>query len=81
MVNKVLNGSFLNFRNLNYLHFVVCYDVSGKCRTLHFAVGSNVFHFIQMIHDTFDTDSYPAEISFIGYVNGHKDLRDFYQLI
>lgn len=76
-----MKNSFLNFRKMSYLHFIVCYDDFGKFRTLHFAVGSNVFQFMQMIHDTFDTDSCSADISFVGYVSNNKDKRDYFQLI
>lgn len=76
-----MKNSFLNFRNMSYLHFIVCYVDSGTTRTLHFAVGSNVFQFMQMIHDTFDTVSCPADVSFVGYVSNHKDKRDYFQLV
>lgn len=76
-----MKNPFLNFRNNAYLHFVVCFDDEGKFRTLHFAVGSDMFKFMQMIHDTFDTDFSPADISFVGYVPNHNVKREFFQII
>lgn len=76
-----MKNPFLNYRNRAYLHFVVCFVDEGTSRTLHFAVGSDMFKFMRMIHDTFDTDSSPADISFVGYVPNHNEIREFFQLI